>query len=82
MTIKTMILNGEVMVGPKTGKSSIYNGMQIPINNSVPMVTIMSKRRLNIRKVQPRESPSKPVVKGKMINSLGWISNNKKIVNI
>ena len=76
------MLNREVIAGPKTGKSSIYNGMQIPINNSAPMVTIMSKRRLNTRNIQPRKSPSKPVVKGKMINWLGWITNNKKIVNI
>lgn len=55
--------------------------MQIPISNKQPFVNRINKRFLNTRNVHPRPNPSNPVVKGKIINSLGSINNNKNIVN-
>lgn len=71
------MLNEEVKDGPKIGKPNPYNGMQMPIIKNKPFDNKITKRRLKVRNVQPRLNPSNPVVKGKIINSLGSMSNSK-----
>jgi hypothetical protein len=72
----------EEMVGPKTGKSSTNKGRQMPIHRRRPFVKTTVICLLSFRNVHPRLNPSNPVVKGKMINSLGSIRNNNRIVRM
>ena len=62
----------EKLSGPKTGKPSTNNGMQIPINKAMPFVSKIAKLVVRKRKDQPKLSPRTPVVNGKINNSAGW----------
>ena len=53
---------------------------QIPNNKAMPFVKKIAKLVVRKRKDQPKLSPRKPVVNGKINNSAGWIKSNKPIV--
>lgn len=79
---KLVMLIVEEMAGPKTGKPNKNNGIQIPKHRTHPLIKIIDKRRSNNLKEYPILNPNRPVVKGKINNSVGSINNNKQTDSI
>ena len=68
------------MIGPKTGKWTIYRRKQIPPINNIDVKTMMPIRLFKIRRAIPSPKPTIPVVNGKTKDSPGWIKISKRNV--
>ena len=69
------------IAGPRTGKPSPYSGMQIPINNIIPLIRVITRGLSDTDSLQPILKPSNPVVKGKINNSPGSNKTNRNIAD-
>lgn len=77
---KELILKLDEIIGPKTGNPNPYSGIHIPINSRIQFIKMINIRLLSAYNPHPIPNPSKPVVNGKINNSLGSIKINKSIV--
>jgi hypothetical protein len=74
-----VILILEVIDGPNTGNWIMYRINKIPMVKAAPENNVAKIPFLKERREKPMLIPKRPVVDGKIKNSLGWISEiNKK----